>query len=413
MGRRGGVRRAPRAARPHTNRHATPHTTPPVPDAARRRRSLSTAERLGRRVRAAGVAVALLAVGTVIGVNVGAQDAALSLFDTGSATPKAQGARRAPVASVSVSAAEKQQPVVPAVHFKERILTLPEMKRKFGKQGLHLVDADPTKPTTFTISSFNILGSTHTGKSGAAAGPARAARAGALVRRKGVSVVGLQEFQSNQVGPFLSGAGGFDVYPGNSQGGLAGENSIAWDSGEWELVEAHTVDIPYFFGQPRAMPYILLRNLASHRLAWFSNYHNPADVFGCKCGGHRTAATAREVSLARELTSGGTPMFTTGDMNDRDGYACHYATSGLHSADGARRVGGSCQLPGNEWIDWIWGSDQVSFANYNRDYVTRNGPRISDHPIITATATIAPAAESCTSYTRHGTTYWFCPDSRA
>jgi hypothetical protein len=359
---------------------------------------------VSRRVRTAGFAVALLAIGTVVGVSLSAQDAALSLFDTGSTTPQAE-ARRAPV---TPARQEQRQPIVKAVRFKERILTLPEMKKKFGKQGLHLVEADPTEPTTFTISSFNILGSSH-----AANGPGRAARAGALVRRKGVSVVGLQEFQSNQRGPFLSAAGGFDAYPGTSQGSLNGENSIAWDPGTWTLVEGHTIGIPYFFGKPREMPYVLLRNLHTNRLAWFSNYHNPADVFGCKCGGHRTAATSREVTLARDLTSGGTPMFTTGDMNDRDGYACHYATSGLHSADGVRRVGGSCQLPGDEWIDWIWGSQQVSFAAYDRDYVTRNGPRISDHPIITASATIAPAAESCKSYKRHGTTYWFCPEAKA
>jgi hypothetical protein len=100
-------------------------------------------------------------------------------------------------------------------------------------------------------------------------------------------------------------------------------------------------------------------------------------------------------------------------MNDRDGYACRYAASGLHSADGVRRVGGSCRLPGNEWIDWIWGSEQVTFADYSRDYSTRNGPKISDHPIVTAEATIAPAAAQCKSYVRHGTRYWFCPDPTA
>jgi hypothetical protein len=358
---------------------------------------------VSRRVRTAGVAAALLALGTVVGVNLGTNDGALSLFDTGS---RAQ-ARRAP------AAVAPPQAVVPALRFMDRILTLPEMKRKFAKKNLHLVHANPTRPTTFTISSFNILGSSHTSKKGSAAGPSRAARAGALVRRKGVSVVGLQEFQSNQVGPFLSGAGGFDVYPGSSQGSLNGENSIAWDPDQWELVEGNTVAIPYFFGKPRQMPYVLLRNLHTNRLAWFSNYHNPADVFGCRCGGHRVAATDREVALAKELTADGTPMFTTGDMNDRDAYACRYAASGLHSADGVRRVNGSCQLPGNEWIDWIWGSAQVEFSDYNRDYSTRNGPKISDHPIITATATIAPAADDCKSYTRHGTTYWFCPDPTA
>jgi hypothetical protein len=376
VGRRGGVRRAPRAPR--------------------------------RRGRLVGAAVAVLVLGTVAAVLVGTQRGAVSLFDASDSTQEQQPAPRRAAPSSGIP--EVPQPVVPAVRFTQRILTVPEMKKKFGKQGLHLVDADPTRPTTFTVSSFNVLGSTHTGKKGAAAGPARAARAGSLVRRKGVSVVGLQEFQSNQVGPFVSNAGGFEVYPGTTQGGLNGENSIAWDPDVWELVESHTVGIPYFFGKPRQMPYVLLRNLDTNRLAWFTNYHNPADVFGCKCGGHRVAATDREIALAKELMSGGTPMFTTGDMNDRDSYACHYSTAGLHSADGVNRAGGACHLPGNEWIDWIWGSEQVTFAAYDRDYSTRNGPRISDHPIITARATIAPAAEDCKSYTRHGTKYWFCPD---
>ncbi|MFI2708056.1 hypothetical protein ACH5WX_10960, partial [Nocardioides sp. CER28] len=378
-GRRGGVRRAPRPPR--------------------------------RRPRVVGLVVVLLVVATVVGVVDGTQSGALSLFgaDEGERTQAEPAARRAPITGVP----DLPQPVVPAVRFNQRILTLPEMKKKFGKQDLHLVDADPTRPTTFTISSFNVLGSTHTSKKGAAAGPARAARAGALVRRKGVSVVGLQEFQSNQVGPFVSNAGGFEVYPGTSQGSLNGENSIAWDPDVWDLVESHTVGIPYFFGKPRQMPYVLLRNVDTNRLAWFTNYHNPADVFGCKCGGHRVAATNREIALAKELTAGGTPMFTTGDMNDRDSYACRYATAGLHSADGVTRAGGACHLPGDEWIDWIWGSSQVTFADYDRDYSTRNGPRISDHPVITATATIAPAAEDCKSYTRHGTKYWFCPDPTA
>jgi len=363
-----------------------------------RRRSLSTTETLHRRFRSAGIAVAVVAVLAVVGVTVGLQR---------DPDPTATSGRSRSTPS-STSAAPLV--VVPAVHFNQRILTLPEMKAKFGKQGLHLVESDPTKPTTFTISSFNILGSSHTGKKGSAAGPARAARAGSLVRRKGVSVVGLQEFQSNQRGAFLGNAG-MVAYP--AEGGLDGENSIAWDPDDWELVEGRLVGIPYFFGKPRNMPNVLLRNRHTDRLAWFSNYHNPADVFGCKCGGHRVAATEREISIVRDLTSDGTPMFTTGDMNDRASYACRYAASGLHSADGVNRAGGACHLPGNEWIDWIWGSSQVTFSHYSRDYSTRGGPKISDHPIVTATATIAPAAEACKSYTRHGTKYWFCPDPTA
>lgn len=379
MGRRGGARRAPR---------------PP-----RRRRST-----------VAGVALALLAAGGFAGLALATTD------DTGPTARPGSGSRSAsgtPAAGrpASTPTAAAPQRVVRGVRFKHRILTLPEMRRKFGKQGLDLVQVDPTLPTTFTIASFNVLGSSHTGTRGDAAGPARAARAGSLVRRKGVSVVGLQEFQANQVGPFLAAAG-MRAFPGSSLGSLAGENSIAWDAGVWELVEGHTHSIPYFGGKGREMPYVKLRHLGTGRVAWFSNYHNPADVHG-NAQGYRVTATAREAALVRELTADGTPMFTTGDMNERDSYACRFSAAGMHSADGARTVDGSCRLPGDEWIDWIWGSSAVTFSGYVRDYGPRSDPKISDHPIITATATVAPLADggACEKYTRHGTTYWFCPAS--
>lgn len=413
MARRAGARRAAKPARGH--RSASTREQPAVHSAASsgsRRRSLSAPRKAVKRIRATGFAAVLITVVALVGVDLGTDRTALSLFEPGdsdssSATPSTS-------STTSASTTPVPTAVVPGVVFDQRILTVAELTRKYAKKGMTLVDGDPTEPTTFVISSFNILGSSHTGKKGAAAGPARAARAGALVRRKGVSVVGLQEFQSNQIRPFLSAAGGFEAYPGSSQGHLDAENSIAWDPDDWEVVEAHTHSIPYFGGKGRNMPYVLLRNLHTGRMSWFSNYHNAADVHG-PAQRWREAATAKEAALVRELTADGTPMFTTGDMNERGSYACRFSAAGMHSADGVRTVDGACRLVGNLWIDWIWGSAAVTFDDYNRDYSPRNGPRISDHPIITATATIEPAKDNdkCDKHVRDGKAYYFCPDPTA
>lgn len=409
MARRAGARRAPKRARTHGPHRGPQHG--PRGSHSHRKPPQSATENVAKRIGAVGVAAALLVLGTLLGVGLGTDRTTLSLFE-----PDASSSSSAPGSDSGseTSAAPVPTVVVPGVVFDQRILTVAELTRKYAKRDMTLVDGDPMQPTTFVISSFNILGSSHTGKKGAAAGPARAARAGALVRRKGVSVVGLQEFQSNQIRPFLSAAGGFQAYPGSSQGNLDAENSIAWDPGDWELVRAHTHSIPYFGGKGRNMPYVLLRNLHTGRMAWFSNYHNAADVHG-PAQRWREAATAKEAALVRELTADGTPMFTTGDMNERGSYACRFSAAGMHSADGVRTVDGACQLVGNLWIDWIWGSAAVTFDDYERDYSPRNGPRISDHPIITATATIEPAKdnEKCAKHVRDGKAYYFCPDPTA
>ncbi|UDY24545.1 endonuclease/exonuclease/phosphatase family protein [Nocardioides sp. Kera G14] len=350
--------------------------------------------RRSRPRRDAAVAVVLLVAALVAG--------AFAVLRTTDDTPSAVPEGR----SASPSATAGPMPLVPGVRFTTRIYTLAELKPMYAKKGMTLVSGDPSKPTTFVSASYNVLGSSH-----AKDGPGRAGRGGALLRAKGVSVVGLQEFQSNQHGSLLS-AGGFVSYP--EGGGLDGENAIAWDPDVWTLVEGQMQSIPYFFGKGRNMPVVLLRNKETGRLVWWMNVHNPADVFGCKCGGFRSAAISKEIARINALHADGTPVFFTGDLNDRSAVVCRIAV-GAHmtSSDGSHSTGGSCRPSGSLWIDWIWGSDdQVTFSDYNRDYRTRNSPRMSDHPMITATTTIAPAKadDSCESYKRHQTTYWFCPD---
>lgn len=249
-----------------------------------------------------------------------------------------------------------------------------------------------TEPTTFRVSSFNVLGSSHTVKGGEHAqfgpGPTRIRMTASLFASAGISVAGLQEFQPSQYAAFRAAAPAWGVYPGSSLSHTSTANSIVWRTDAWELVEAHTIAIPYFFGRQVPMPYLLLRSRSTGSTVWFANFHNPADTHG-PAQRWRDVAVAREIGLAKSLGADGTPVVMTGDMNDRERYFCPVTTQGgLHSASGGS-VGAPCAPPAQMNIDWIMGSSQVSFANYT-NIAGGVVARISDHPFLWADATIGP-----------------------
>jgi endonuclease/exonuclease/phosphatase family metal-dependent hydrolase len=278
---------------------------------------------------------------------------------------------------------------------------------RMEKRGYVLRRSAKGLPTAFTVSSFNVLGAGHTsGKGGFAPGVARMAAAVGLLRGHDVSVAGLQEFQEPQYHAFLGMAGGtYDAYPGLSLGVQPVQNSIIWKQADWSLVEAHTLSVPYFHGNHVPMPYVLLRNLHSGREVWFYNSHNPADAHG-PAAHWRAIATSMEASLARSLTADGTPMIVTGDMNDREPFACPFASgTGMHSADGAYYSGG-CHLPQHTNVDWIFGSSGLDFFGFVTDRSSQSR-RISDHPMIRSDV-VVPAGNNpeCHKAMSFG---WFCP----
>lgn len=263
-------------------------------------------------------------------------------------------------------------------------------------QGRHLTRVKKAKkivvvkPTTFRVASFNLLGASHTAGSNArkgyASGPRRLVGELEMIRNKGVTVAGLQEFQPPQVDEFHRLTGGtWTVYPGTSV-----DNSIVWLTSEWTLVKAETHAFPYFHGHQVQDPVVLLKNIDSGRTIWFVNVHSPADVHGMHNAGLRAATVAREAALVDELNQDGTPVVLTGDMNDRALFACSFTRqSGMHSSDGWHTAGGTCYHgTGYPNVDWILGSDQVSFTDGVPDFASEHR-HLSDHPIITATATIA------------------------
>lgn len=248
-------------------------------------------------------------------------------------------------------------------------------------------------PVMFRMASFNVLGSSHTSrggnKPGYAEGPTRIGWTADMLRASGVSVVGFQEYEPNQHRAFARRTGGsWGVFPGLSQGRRGVRNSVAWRSATWQLVRAHTIPIPYFRGKPVPMPYVLLEHRRSGERAWFISIHNPTS--NAKRGNNqrwRNVATQRERNLLVDLHSSGTPVFLTGDFNERDEAYCRVTAGGVAQAAQGGRGGRPCRPPATMGIDWIFGTPDVTFRAYVRrqDAAVR---RTSDHPMILTTATL-------------------------
>jgi hypothetical protein len=249
----------------------------------------------------------------------------------------------------------------------------------------------PVAPPTldFTLSSFNVLGSSHTSgtgkgkKAGMAPGSVRARWAAQLIRRHRAEVIGFQELQSGQLA-ILRRHTNLEFFPGSSMGRADSENSIGWRRDRWEAVETRTVTVPYFNGNGRQMPYVRLRNLATGLEAWFANFHNPADTR--RFSGQqrfRSRATDIEVALANRLLGDGTPVFITGDMNDRDAYFCRLTGGAPMVAARGGSNNGVCRPENPRAVDWIFGSQGVTFTGYLEDRSALVN-RTSDHPMLVA-----------------------------
>src|SRR5689334_729802 len=180
-----------------------------------------------------------------------------------------------------------------------------------GKKLRKKVQKKVVPPLTFRIASFNVLGSSHTARSGNKPsyndGAARMGIVVDLLRGQGVDVVGFQEFESTQFNSFHNRMPSWGVYPGMSLGTKGVRNSVAWNTAVWEAVETHTTTIPYFRGNRVLIPYVLLRNPETGREAWFISIHNPtSNAQRGNNQGWRNVATNIERNLMTQLHSDGT-----------------------------------------------------------------------------------------------------------
>lgn len=340
-------------------------------------------------------------------------DASENATPTTSETPSGT-----PSAQETVTVAPPTEPGKKYVGKRIRFVRYPTVKQldgRFQPKGLHRVSRSELKEFTFKVASYNVLGASHTtgpkGRPGYADYSRRLAPQMSLMESHGVSVAGLQEFQHPQSNMFARQRGGsYGIYPGVSLGASLSQNSIVWRTDTWEVVKRQTTPIPYFGGRRVPMPQVLLRHRASGRQVWFGNFHNPANIGGDHAH-WRQVAVQIESNLAKSLGSDGTPVIMTGDMNDRERFACPFSQqSGMHSPNGARTTSGGCQTPPRMSVDWIFGSSTLSFSNYVEDWSSRNR-HLSDHPIIAATVTAPGALDrpGCVkARARHGVEH-YCP----
>jgi len=251
--------------------------------------------------------------------------------------------------------------------------------------GAGTAPAASTRSTDFVLSSFNVLGASHTrhGGRGRAPGVVRIRGAAELLARHDVDVAGFQELQHEQARALQAATGGgYALYPG--AGARDSDNSIGWRTSRFGLVRATTLSVPYFDGHHRQMPVVLLRDRASGLQAWFGNFHNPAETSRYHHQQRwRTEATYLEAALARRTAATGVPLFVTGDMNERADFFCRFtaAAPGMVAARGGSNGPGGCLAGRPRAVDWVLGSRGVVFSGYDEDR-SHLVDITTDHPVV-------------------------------
>lgn len=251
--------------------------------------------------------------------------------------------------------------------------------------------APPRDPVTFTVASFNILGSNHTEHSSEwALGPRRARWSLRWLEREKVSVVGLQEAQVDQM-RVLTRGGAWRAYPSPATSkNTQTAQSVAWKPGRWQLVRATTFTIPFDLDQQREQPVVLLRHRRTGRLVWVISVHLTSGG-GPEAVRERAVGTKRLIDVVEALEEKHVPVVVTGDMNARDDLFCRVAglTSLVSPAGGWHDE--SCSPPQAMHIDWIFGSPGIGWSGFRY----ADDPlldRITDHTVPMVTATLGRRA---------------------
>lgn len=240
-----------------------------------------------------------------------------------------------------------------------------------------------TKELNARVATFNVLGASHTAPGGNSSNHLDAATrmkwtVQALAEHR-IDIVGMQEFEPVQESTFMDlTTGSWDHLP-ESHGRPGSANVVAWRTDRWMSVAAARLPIPYFHGHPVQMPYVLLENPAGQRV-WVISVHNPADTRG-PAQQWRDAAVRAEADLVAQLSADGTPVVLTGDMNERARFFCAItAAVAVHAANGGE-ADPRCRPPVPMGIDWIVGTADVTFSNYQSTRQALIG-RASDHPLV-------------------------------
>jgi hypothetical protein len=250
----------------------------------------------------------------------------------------------------------------------------------------------PAKSATvsFNVATFNVVGGSHSrGRGGYRSGTARMKDQIAYLRKHHVRLAGMQELETKQASVFLKrtkGNWGMVGAPTRSGKSRDTRNAVVYVKRDFSVLKKSYIPITYFYGKRVNIPLVQLRAKSNGKTFWVLNTHNPADVHG-NAARWRAESVRRELKRINALRSKGATVLFTGDMNAKQEFFCRATRSGkLHSASGGS-TGKKCRYPSGNGIDWILGTRDVRFKNWNADKSTR-GRGVSDHPIVTARATL-------------------------
>lgn len=267
-------------------------------------------------------------------------------------------------------------------------------------------DASSPAPTRVRISTFNVLGYGHTDDKGAnrkgfVDGRTRQTMVNQLIRSQNLQIVGFQEIESPQISQFKAELGAtYDIWPGrtDSRKGYhpnVDGNSIAWRKDIWTAVSTSMYKAPYFKGSMQDRPIVMLQHNVTGQRIIVSNTHNPANSFGDAQRLRNQAVNIQAATFnALRAQHPGVPILFTGDMNDTQKFFCRFVRRTnytFQASNGGTVSRSSCSLPRTRFIDWIMGTNDVTFSGYQQ-LRTPYIKRATDHPLIWTDVTIKSPA---------------------
>lgn len=195
----------------------------------------------------------------------------------------------------------------------------------------------------------------------------------------GASIIGFQEFEPPQAQAFLEATNGaWEIVAGKRRGHRSTADAIAYQPSAWKVDEVRYVSIRY--GGPMIeVPLVRFTSMSGLGSIWVLNTHNPANAVG-GTDAMRDAAVRAEAEALGNLQAAepSTPMFLTGDMNDKARFKRLFLSlaSGWSSAN-----------PSDQQIDWIMGSPAATFSDTVVDQSTNDKAHsYTDHPFVHTTA---------------------------
>ncbi len=195
-----------------------------------------------------------------------------------------------------------------------------------------------------------------------------------MLSSREIDVVGTQEFQESQFDYWKARGFGntWGAYYWDPDGNRRDtENAIIWRKSTIEFVSGETFDSPYFNGNIRHMPVVLLREKSSGRTFYVMNTHNPANVRG-NAAGWRAKAIAIQKRKIISLRATGRPVLFTGDFNDRQKAFCPLTANKLSISPNSI-PSMTCVYPKPSSIDWIFAAGQVRFSQLRARHLPAAG----------------------------------------